>query len=410
LDHILQRVLFPQLKINISNMAFPATPSNVQAKSHFSVLIPAIKTAHIVLVDITANDGNEDSVHIQDYEGRLLMELLLQYSSPRTAVIYMETFNRYWLLSPIVVRPGEINQCSGNKSMTFHYNRHFIGAPLMHSRCDDKTKLDVATYFHWCPLLELQIPVISYVDIMCRYSDAVWRNKIDQNFLWGSRIHPSIKVHMFIAQVVGLSILELYRETIDGPNYKYPSNAMSAEVKQWDRYIRAHPLQGGEFSDTYESRCSAVPTTRLPDVPGQPFEPLSAGPEWFHGEDVKGKPGWIAQAVATGNDTHIETRREIRFGLNISPYNGRGIAKLELLSSYGEDMGVLSCCVNCDGAAFTPTVTIDTKIEEHTSQTFVTSVPFLYNHKRKDTSNISHSILRCRANAGKVKIVTVIGC
>lgn len=408
LDHILQRVLFPQMKITINNMAIPATPSDVQAKSHFSVLMPGIKAAHIVLVDLTANDGPTDNVHCPEQEGRLLMELLLQHSSPRTAIVYLETFNRYWLSSPTVVLPTQMNQCSGNRTLEPKIENYKIPPP-MHTQCD-RSKIDVAMNFHWCNLLELQIPIISYVDISCRYSHFPWRKKINSIFLWGPSLHPSIKVHMLIAQVVGLSIFELYRETIDGQNYNYPSNAMSAEVKQWAGYIRAHALQVGELSDKgQESHCSADPTTRLPDEEGQPFEPLSAGAEWFHGEDVKGKPGWIAQSIQAGNDTHIDTRREIRFGLNVSPYNGRGIVKLELLSSYAH-MGALSCCVNCDGAAFTPTVTIDTNTKEHMSQTFVASVPFFNGHDGKSVSNNSYCILRCRANAGKVKIVTVIGC
>lgn len=409
LTQIMEKVLFPQMKINITNLGIRAASSAVQASSHFSLFLPVIETAHLVLVDITVNDyPSSTSTPDRFHEGRKLMELLLQFSPSNTGVIYIETFSRNWLSQPTVIFPSQINECIIGKRIVQPAN--YRGLPPMHTQCNrDRQKLDISSYFHWCPLLELQIPIISYVDISCRFSDAIWRKKINTLFLWGMDTHPSIKVHMYVAEIVGLSIFELYRETIDGRSYPIKSADLAASVNQWDDYILTHPVHFTEIEDKRENFCNAHPTTRLPHVRGQPFEPSSNGVDWSYGEDVKGKPGWIAYPISALNHTHQDSeRRQIRFGLNASLQNGHGIIKLELLNSYSDDMGVLSCCVNCDGPEFTPAKLFDTKIKEHQSQTFIASLPF--KSHQHTTSITSFNIVRCQANSGKVKIVSLIGC
>jgi hypothetical protein len=422
---LLQNILEP-IYVNVTNLAIPATPSHVQAQTHFAQFLPTLNQAHVVIVDISMNDrpsldGATDDGDSKAHMGQRLMELLLAYTSQSTGIVYFETFTAEWIAEPLVHRPEQLQQCTANQKWTRGDARLF-----MPNNCIIYA-VDVARNFHWCSLLELQIPVISYPDVICYYSSGPQRLR-DPGVLWGQGAHPSAEVHQFVSNVVGMSLAEVFAEvlrSVESHQHKNDELAYNRTVSEtgvrgndavaadaWDRYMQEHPVDLSRVmhEDRLEIECDLRPATVLSSQSAATFVALFQGADWWYGEDRKGKPGWIANSTRNGTP---RDRREITFGLQSLERGGVGIIRLELLKSYSQDMGALSCCVNCEGGEnFVPSKTFYTRWVKKESQSVTVGVPFKgeNGHVAFENNTTRSAIIRCRADDGKVKILSVIAC
>jgi hypothetical protein len=435
LQIMLTAVLKP-IKVTVTNLAVPGTPSHTQAQAHFTEFLPHLQHAHIVIVDISMNERPDtnyvnatgDGYDSRAHEGRRLMELLLTYTSNSTGIIYFETFSTANIIKPIVHQPQQMYQCSADSTVGF-VNMVAVPRPgktrqsdlLFLSDCINYD-IDVATNFHWCSLLDLHIPIISYPDVICYYSSGPQKVS-DPNSLWGRDPHPNPEVHQFISDIIGMSLLEVYHDVVHSKDVLVDVTADStnegvSRTVAWTEYMRLQPANLSRVfnEDKPDVDCSVHPTTVLSSRLNKLFVPVSRGEDWGYGEDRSGKSGWIVNpskrnSVGASSTSATPQKREIAFSLFSRANNGIGrIIKLEILKSYTEDMGTLSCCLDCDGGEhFVPSKVFDTRWQKHESQNEVVRMPFeaAVSSVKNGTSV---NVLRCRANEGKVKIISVIGC
>jgi hypothetical protein len=253
-----------------------------------------------------------------------------------------------------------------------------------------------------------------------------------------------VAVHQFVSNVIGMSLAEVLADVLlSVESYKHKKDKLAHEetasetesrddhdaALAWDRYMQEHPVDLSRVvhEDSLESECDLRPVTVLSPQSAAPFVPLFRGGDWWYGEDRKGKPGWIANPIRNGTERGTmdpalsRDRREIAFGVRSLGRGGVGIIRLELLKSYSQDMGALSCCVNCEGGDdFLPSKTFHMRWARMESQSVTVSVPFEDKNghpafentmsENSTSTRSSRSIIRCRADEGKVKILSVIAC
>lgn len=403
----LGHLLPAEMPIHVTNLAQSGVPSLVQAHADFSVFLPTLLASHLVVVDITVNDNPEhDLLHPSDQsaEGRLLMELLITFT-PNVGVLYLETFSRMSMKCPCVTKPSDLDVVHKSRGVIAH-------GKFVHSHCP----INISHYFHWEALLSLRIPILSYPDIACRFNNAsAYGDSIASNAavgFWGTRTHPPANVHKYIAQVVGLSVLELFRDTLDDEAH-YPIGTDST----WKNFVLEKPAISVSHSLMLE--CGAHPTSEMSSLFPEQFKPLRHGSDWSFKEDVKGKPGWIADIRWPKQRVNMTgDMREIVFPVKLRGVEGKGRVELGVLRSYDPTMGILKCCMDClDVDPFAPTHAFVMRHSDRTSQVYTVwlnvdvdaGVPV--NHGGGTSiANATLHVLRCRADFNKVKITSVVGC
>ena len=435
--------IFPYIDITVENLAMAGVPSCTQAKVYFHHLLPSLSVAHVILVDITVNDdtGKADSCN-----SRVMMEMLWEHT--KAAILYFETYSRSGLYPPLVHSPHHLQNDS-----YYHHHSYYIlrdwtdrlpergRSEMLHS----KPCIDVASYLHWRGLVDMRIPLISLPTIACCFHLNDWvdaKEKRASGFaervrtgLWSGCVHPKTPVHVLLSEIVAASLLELLvgavckqwpQATALLNNVKFPmTEDEEAATRRWDSFIATVPMNTSYRMHLQD--CDYMPTTLLTTVPTvshlPSFKASFHGRDWYYGADVKFKPGWIIEEIRPGGmpltaDNSSWRSREIEFPVAVrmrrnssSGQTVSGEIRLSLLHSYSANMGKLYCSVinNASNTELASMVTFDTRWTSHNSQESTVTMQL----RGVDSTNeiyIVTLLLRCRADRGKVKIVSIVGC
>ncbi|CAE8628492.1 unnamed protein product [Polarella glacialis] len=240
----------------------------------------------------------------------------------------------------------------------------------------------------WKALMSHKVPVLSYPDIACAMprSRDISNTSVNKLTYWWSHQetlmdavhHPACGVHAIIAHTIFQYLYSLQAEVClseDGYN------------KTASAHIEAKTLQ---LSD--EQRCILFPKTSL-SAYFPPF-PAAVGDSstWAFGEDVPGKPGWIANLHGAANQD-----QDIVFDVIL----GFGRVRIDFLSSY-ENVGSATCWLEGQDSVKTR-VRINGLWKQKVS--IASSVWMMTNSSAPELHH-----LKCRADGKKFKILGVFSC
>mmetsp|Transcript_35553 Transcript_35553/g.96390 ORF Transcript_35553/g.96390 Transcript_35553/m.96390 type:complete len:417 (-) Transcript_35553:255-1505(-) len=137
--------------------------------------------------------------------------------------------------------------------------------------CDTK-KTDVATCVHWDIEIDLRIPVVSYPMAVCGSGDLHWFLNAKSR-----QEHPNDVTHDLVARaMMGFFLLQM-------------------------DLVAHYGVIGHDRPDESPSEMAAClldPTTAYHASHRRSFQPVARDVAWRFEEDVPGKPGWIASALA----------------------------------------------------------------------------------------------------------------
>eukprot|EP00421_Protoceratium_reticulatum_P023139 CAMPEP_0168398138 /NCGR_PEP_ID=MMETSP0228-20121227/21424_1 /TAXON_ID=133427 /ORGANISM="Protoceratium reticulatum, Strain CCCM 535 (=CCMP 1889)" /LENGTH=523 /DNA_ID=CAMNT_0008411631 /DNA_START=13 /DNA_END=1582 /DNA_ORIENTATION=+ len=243
------------LNVTVTNLARGGTTTQ-WAFANLHALLKTLSRADVVLVDYELNDreGNRGFamsggvVGIQKIYGDLLQLLLSLPNHP--AVVDILTFS-------------ETESVLMNRGPWMHTNR-----------CEE---IDVTSYHHWPVDQKFQVPVLSYAAAVCSVGRTFW---IKDGETADSRAspHPGGITHDLLARVVRGFLLDEMDMACSGD--------LSDAVDHPEMVDQAR----------VHASCLAQPLTSLSALDGESsFPSLVRSDGWWFGEDVAGKPGWLAR-------------------------------------------------------------------------------------------------------------------
>jgi hypothetical protein len=294
----------------------------------------------------------------------------------------------------------------------------------------------VVQNYHWQPLVEYKIPVISYLDMVCPFAmppppGGKSPPQHAKSAFWGPNLHHGAEFHQFTAVVLAHAIHEyalndISETSLDGdlPSWLPHQDAISKQqIADWNTYVYNTSTDAALDLDTKTIKCSMEPLQSITKV-------LEHGSDWSYYEDVRGKPGWICaskgdgKALLSSRTTGHRTaprRRPARteqptastrisprsLSLSVLLLRVQPIIKMSVLMSYDPRMGALRCCIEPYGRKYCHI--IDTLWTDQTSQIMTVDMTFPDLPDHTSTSVLQRSLI-CSANNGKVKIVEVKTC
>jgi hypothetical protein len=309
--------------------------------------------ADIHLVDYTYSDvppilGLETIEQVEDITRDVIRFLLSQQSKP--AVVYLETFVSYEFNA--ICRKSFARECNW-------------GFNCLHTPDE---------FPHWKVLQELQVPTITYTDLVCPT-----KNNNSAGWSFGDRdqvnyIHPRSNVHKAIAHTVAASLLQwIYDFCISSK----PSHE--------------HPTQALVLPSSAPYLCSMHTILDFDAAHGVGNFVASTSNGWEFKEDVPEKPGWIATSAGIS---------EISFDLplNVTSGDRRFDVRLTFLQTY-ENIGNATCrFADLVGTAETLVGHIDAHVSVPLDHVFKTKLP------------PGRHTLVCRSDGRKFKITRLRVC
>ena len=273
---------------------------------------------------------------------------------------------------------------------------------------------DPATLFHWPSLLERGVPILSYSAVVCD----VTRTPGDSpnSTLWTSWKHPGSSTHAVVATIVAAALSELAPSSCQGELSPREPNC-EAQVR-WRTYLsqqqqqKAAAAAAAPQAHQSERACMVSPRTFMTAAKPSTFSPEAAGTAWVFGEDVAGKPGWIARG-AGDCDNCDATARDIEFAVEIGPAR---LIILTLLKTYSAEWGKLMCQVCAEPPSDTSPSSgiphcdqlhiIGSRWPKRESQADLARIP-VANHS---TLQGKHVRLQCTTDGGKFKLLEIATC
>lgn len=336
--------------VHVTNRAVPGT-SSAYAVANFAALRADLEAADVVVVEYGINDlvGHPDFRQdegqlgvLRSYRQLLLMLLGLPR---RPAVVGLELF------------VTDDSTESGTVSCTRNITEHL----------------------HWRVNQELQLPTLSYTEAVCGLGRTFWvatpdhdmpgnADMVDVGFPW----HPGDMTHDVVARLV----LWGFAQEMDG--------------------VCARGVAGGEHLRSQDLdpwvQCLARPTTHLTSTMGgaAALVPVEKDTSvWSFGEDVPGKPGWLAAAHGTPGDIAFPVR------------TAEGLLQVEFLGTY-EHIGSMTCWLDAGEPSQGNSCRLDGLWRERVSMS-------RFAHMRTGLPPGQH-ILRCRSDGAKFKLLGLAAC
>ena len=229
-----------------------------------------------------------------------------------------------------------------------------------------------------------------------RYGDgaAVAATATNGQLLWSDFPHPDAETH-FLA---GIIVAHALRDMIMGDNSPRGTVAGNQEL-EWDQLMAASPLP----QQSADARCFMNPVTLMNAAKAKRshFLSTSRGDAWKFYEDVKGKPGWIAQNANTS------AGRSITFTITIGPLRR---VHMSYLRTYGAGLGYVRCSVGCaPNVTGCPYVKLITERARHISQAAIELLT--PTHAADSNWQVgARALLRCDASPGKSKLLGIYSC
>lgn len=335
------------------------------------------KNVDLVLVDIGLNDKPHNDPEFKEYvayfedvtritdaakeasllkerkkqgEGRLLMQLLLRFVPSTAAIMYFETFAGGGKTAPIIHSFQDLVAARKQGLTDGVYD--FDEKPIMLDCYPD-----VGSYYHFQALVEYKIPVFSYPDVVC---------PIHNKSYWGNSMHHTKEYHHFTAYLLALAIFELAKSDISETKYDSKLPFPVSRITDWNNYVYDQSSNTKLNLDSKLIVCAITPLSYMAVNRPNRFTPVRKGSAWQFYADVRGKPGWIADAIVDDHASyatlnHNQSRddytgiggiasrsrsrsREIVFPITLSIE--QPMLRLSFLRSYNKTMGTLSCCIS----------------------------------------------------------------
>lgn len=296
----LSRLAGSPLRMEVTNMAHRGSTLATRLPV-IAGLLMGRSPADIFVIDYTMNGPT----------GQAVRDLIAMVQSlpGAPAVLFLETFYK-----PVLDR---LMSAKSDRERDPCSVLNFTAGP---------SRADYAVNPQWAQLKELSVPVLSYPDVACELPD---RDKPDPGLShltfwhsetnWGPQ-HPTCGVHAVWAHMVFQYLTALQHEACTGAGgYKAAATAQ--------------PRRKASMALSEEQRCFLAPRTHLSPENGFPAV-TSEHSAWAFGEDVRGKPGWIANWNGTSGDADIGFDVELALGF----------VRLEYLSTY-TDVGSVTCWI-----------------------------------------------------------------
>jgi len=323
--------------IKVINFGEPSSTSEkILSKASAYQQMSEFASVDLHLVDYTFSDvppilGLQSITQVENITREVIQFFLSQPLKP--AVVYLETFVSF-----------EYNALCQNCAWGFNC----LHAP--------------EEFPHWKVLQELQVPTITYSDLVCPH----YGTEASAGWSGVDSIHPRKYVHQAIANTVAASLIQWAEEWCASP-HEHPAEALVAPS-----------------SAAY--KCSMNAILDFNAVDGV-FPALNPG-SWVFEEDVPGKPGWIATGVVS----------DIVFDLPLIETDDTFAVRLTFLQTY-ENIGTATCWLN-DG--FDGLEALSGRIEAHVS----VPIDHVFTGKLSHGSNK----LTCRSDGRKFKITGLRVC
>ena len=189
--------------------------------------------------------------------------------------------------------------------------------------------------YQWCAFgwqtTDSEMPLLKHYKLpMASYRDAIWPDmanpRSDLPCLWNGGHHPDANAHHLLADTVFYSLnkmLDLTRTTAPGPDACPPT-------KPFFNKLKIEPICADFGYKTHMD-------TKDPNS----FTPVYRSPDWYYGEDSKGKPGWIIHLKEFQENSiefEVEVSPELRVEVTfLSSYEHIGSAELSLHPQSGGD-------------------------------------------------------------------------
>jgi len=352
----------------------------------------AIKAANIVLVDMSTGDTlryrGQTVESIQKVTSTLIQTVSF-INNPPTAIIYIEFMPAGYYF--------QFRKSCENANM------------LKKNQACSPCNMDVRTFPHWKALTKLQVPVLSYFDIICRFHVPPFFFNGSLSY-WGqiSDQHPSCDAHEVFAHVIA----EFIYQHIPGNCLKIQSTALSHTLGPTNAPVLTHAKVSSNLcllhwtvvydSTTWLKEQSENRENRTTNS-GENINAYWTGPKsfpgivskesWIYMEDVKDKPGWISQRGQLGT---------ITFQLGDLK---RGEIILEYLQTYNETFGYAFCRIDQ-----TTELRLDALIESKISISAFARLTIANNTSRDMTSSNSSYNITCRSSGKKFKLISIRAC
>jgi hypothetical protein len=345
-------------------------------------------------------------------EGRLLMQLLLRFAPPTTAIMYIETFVGGGKTAPVIHSYPDLLAArqQGLTDGVYDFEEKSITFDCYP---------DVGRYYHFQALVEYKIPVFSYPDVVC---------PINNNSYWGKSMHHSKEYHQFTAYLLALSIYELAKRDISETSLDAQLPFPVGRIKEWNDYIYDRSTDIKSILDSKLVVCTITPLSYMAvNRPGR-FKPVRVSSAWRYYMDVPDKPGWIADPISVAASSS-SVPRVIVFPITLS--TNQPMLRLSFLKSYNSTMGTLSCCISSSESQHhcpphADTYVFDGHWSDLTSQgvavavhlanisaTLTATSPHRVGTSSKKRTIIPDFVKRnvvCTADGGKFKLIGVVGC
>ena len=317
-----------------------------------------------------------------------------------------------------------------------HYDH--LRATKYHFSCDQQ---EVSQYYHWQPLVEYKIPVISYLDTVCPFAARnlppssprrQQHGRHARTAFWGPNLHHGAEFHKFTAVLLAHAIHEyanhdISETSLDGgdlPSWMPHQAVLSKQqIADWNAYVYNSSTGAAPELDAKTIKCSVLPLQSKMKV-------AEHGSDWRYYEDVPGKPGWVCESSRSRRDqpaaapvaahaASVATPAAVVASLTAPSNPQRSIAfsvrlprvqpiiKISVLMSYDPGMGVLRCCVDPRGPEHCHV--FDTLWADQTSQLMTMDMAFPDFPDKSADSELKR-VLTCTADNGKVKVVQIITC
>ena len=336
-------------------------------------------------------------------EGRLLMQLLLHFTSPSTSILYFETFAGGGKTNPVIHTYDDLK---GAQEEGFTNGVYSFEEKNISSECFP----DVGRYYHFQALVEYKIPIISYPDIICPIHNLSY---------WGSPMHHPKEYHRFTAYLIAMSIYMHSENDLSETVYDSRLPFSRDRITNWNLYIQNTSTDQKLRIDNKLFVCILSPLSYMAINRPKKFKPFRKGNAWKYYMDVPNKPGWIAESVqvTSNEDGFSDLRsREIVFPIVLSTDNP--VMRLSFLRSYNFTMGKLSCCVSGDSTSshcesYAISYIFDGHWDDQTSQGVAVPVQLSKTMSGVNASDTQKTMRRnvvCAADKGKFKVIGLVGC
>jgi len=353
-----------QLPVAVINRAQGGTTSR-WVLANWKLLLEDFKRSDVILIDYGINDqgknfdfrtvdGLGDQVVTGIYKDMVKMLLSLPH---KPAILDIETFR-----SVNVMTMARLDESAS-----------------LEMECQD---FQLASYRHWQANKDLDLPTISYPEAVCGSGRTFWMHEGKKDADENELQHPGALTHDLFARVVrGVLLQEMDEVCASGVHGSDHPSDLADKV-------------GNHI------QCLARPLTYLSAERGaEHFRPTSdIGGRWRFGEDVPGKPGWLAEGGFVG-DTKLAVERDGEISFDV--WTQEGWVQVEFLGTY-ENIGFVSVWLDDEEPRDDNSCHLDGFWLEHSSQS-------RFSLMKTKLAPGAHS-LKIRAYGMKFKLLGIATC